>query len=506
MRNPERIGYFLKCLAKYEGRILDNDLIFAIIFDVIREKLYKPTIINAVPEYDTIYNSEESFNDNQLNDIIKRSPQRHKEAGFDAGWPSRFDTWYKITMEFGFANYALGEPIKISEVGHMLIDAISEEKVNDEKIQNIFLNTMSKYQASNPYRKVLNDNVPLILLLQVIKLFRDSEDNFSGISRQELSLFICWPDRNAKALYYQIKKLRHDIGVGKYTDELIYNICMSILGYGEDGKKYIKIDKVTGEAVDEYIRKMRITGIISLRGNGRFVDWNTLKIEKIKYVLDNYANYNLFEDPDDYYEYMGSIDPVLLEKETEEDEDTIFDIKQAALGRLASEYAIETIYKELENVSSKKESKDELLKFIPAPARYEFLISIALVQNFPGLVVKPNYPIDDEGIPTSTASGGMGDIECEDCSSYELVEVTLMQGRNQVSAEMLPITRHLIELEQYTTKGKAVIFIAPSIHADTERYVKWIKFDKDLTICPYSTSEFVDECKNRKKLSELAGL
>ncbi len=26
------------------------------------------------------------------------------------------------------------------------------------------------------------------------------------------------------------------------------------------------------EAVDEYIRKMRITGLISLRGNGRFID------------------------------------------------------------------------------------------------------------------------------------------------------------------------------------------------------------------------------------------
>ena len=208
MRNPERIGYFLKCLARYEGQILNNDLIDDIVFDVIREKLYKPTIINSIPEYSTIYNSEESFSDTQLADIVEKSPQQHKEAGFDAGWPSRFDTWYKITMEFGFANYAIDEPIKISETGHMLIDAISEEKVNDEKIQNIFLNTMAKYQTSNPYRKVLNDNVPLVLLLQVIKMLRDSDESFSGISRQELSLFICWPNNNAHALYELIKKMR----------------------------------------------------------------------------------------------------------------------------------------------------------------------------------------------------------------------------------------------------------------------------------------------------------
>lgn len=502
MRNPERIGYFLKCLARYEGQILNNDLIDDIVFDIIREKLYKPTIINSIPEYSTIYNSEESFSDTQLADIVEKSPQQHKEAGFDAGWPSRFDTWYKITMEFGFANYAIDEPIKISETGHMLIDAILEEKVNDEKIQNIFLNTMAKYQTSNPYRKVLNDNVPLVLLLQVIKMFRDSDESFSGISRQELSLFICWPNNNARALYELIKKMRKDIGVSKYTDEVIYNTCLAILGYGEEGKNYIKIDKVVGEAVDEYIRKMRITGIISLRGNGRFIDWNTLKLEKIEHVLNDYSDYELFKDPEEYYNYMGSIDPVLLERETGEDDDTIFDIRQATLSRLAEEYTSEMIYKELENVSSKKESKDELLKFIPAPARYEFLVSIALVQSFPDLIVKPNYPIDDEGIPTSTASGGMGDIECED-SMAEIIEVTLMQGRAQVSAEMLPITRHLIDLEQFTKKDKAAIFIAPSIHADAKRYTEWIRFKENVIICPYTTVEFIEECKNKNTLSEL---
>lgn len=502
MRNPERIGYFLRCLAKYEGQILDNDLINDIVFDIIREKLYKPTIINSLPEYTTVYNSEKTFNDTQLADIVEKSPQQHKEAGFDAGWPSRFDTWYKIAMEFGFANYAINKSIKISETGHMLIDSISEEKANDEKIQNIFLNTMAKYQTSNPYRKVLNDNVPLVLLLQVIKMFRESGDVFSGISRQELSFFICWPNNNAHALYELIKKIRKDIGISKYTDEIIYDKCLSILGYGEEGKNYIKINKVVGEAVDEYIRKMRITGIISLRGNGRFIDWNTLKQEKIDYILGNYSTYKTFEDSEKYYNYMGSIDSVLLEVGGEEDDDTIFDIRQYTLGRLAEEYTSEMICKELDNISLKKESKDELLKFIPAPARYEFLISIALVQNFPNLIVKPNYPIDDEGIPTSTASGGMGDIECED-SMAEIVEVTLMQGRMQVSAEMLPITRHLVDLERFTKKDRAAIFIAPSIHADAKRYTEWIEFNENVIIRPYTTVEFIEECKNKNTLSEL---
>ena len=83
----------------------------------------------------------------------------------------------------------------------------------------------------------------------------------------------------------------------------------------------------------------------------------------------------------------------------------------------------------------------------------------------------------------------------------EIIEVTLMQGRAQVSAEMLPITRHLIDFEQFTKKDKAAIFIAPSIHADAKRYTEWIRFKENVIICPYTTFEFIEECKNKNNLS-----
>lgn len=47
-----------------------------------------------------------------------------------------------------------------------------------------------------------------------------------------------------------------------------------------------------------------------------------------------------------------------------------------------------------------------MLKLLSGPVRLEFLTSIALVQNFENLDVTPNYTIDDEGLPTNTASGG----------------------------------------------------------------------------------------------------
>lgn len=48
------------------------------------------------------------------------------------------------------------------------------------------------------------------------------------------------------------------------------------------------MSQITNGAVDEYIRKMRITGFISLRGNGRFIDINTNESNKIDYILQTH--------------------------------------------------------------------------------------------------------------------------------------------------------------------------------------------------------------------------
>ncbi|EMZ41367.1 hypothetical protein C826_00387 [Helicobacter bilis WiWa] len=77
--------------------------------------------------------------------------------------------------------------------------------------------------------------------------------------------------------------------------------------------KHFKISQVCNESIDEYIRKMRITGIISLRGNGRFIDFNTFEISKIDYVLEHYSQYEKFDDKKAYFAYMGEIDSHILE-------------------------------------------------------------------------------------------------------------------------------------------------------------------------------------------------
>ena len=103
MRNPERMASFLGCLKKYDGQLLTSDLILKIIKDVIRNKLYSTMYQQRNSTLKNILKSEEStYSDSQIDDILYNSPQKHKEAGFKRGWDSRFDTWYKLSKEFGF--------------------------------------------------------------------------------------------------------------------------------------------------------------------------------------------------------------------------------------------------------------------------------------------------------------------------------------------------------------------------------------------------------------------
>lgn len=169
MRNPDRIAGFLNCLLPFEGQILTSSLITRIIKRVLNGKLYETMYQKQTPHlHDKFGNEEDKYTDSELENIINNAPQQHKEAGFDYGWDSRFDTWYKLPKEFGFVFYEMNAPIWISQTGHMLIDAFNETPTNEEKIQNVFLNAMMKYQSDNPFRRNSNSNVPLLLLLNVL--------------------------------------------------------------------------------------------------------------------------------------------------------------------------------------------------------------------------------------------------------------------------------------------------------------------------------------------------
>ncbi|MBD5165237.1 AlwI family type II restriction endonuclease [Helicobacter sp.] len=491
MRNPQRIAAFLKALLPYEERILTHEIIMEIIANWIQNKFYTPNY--AKLNFKDILESDEYFTDSQVQEIIDNSPQNHKEAGFSRGWDSRFDTFYKLPMEFGFCFYAMNEPLKISKTGHLLIDAVNEN--NEAKIANIFLNCMMKYQCNNPFRSVLNANVPLLLLLNTMRLLKEKIGD-SKIHILEIPFFLCWKNDDYSALCAYILEFRKLIPSFSYPREIVYDRCLEILNSNNTIR--FKISQICNEAVDEYIRKMRITGIISLRGNGRFLDFNTFELPKIEYVIANYSNFKNFIDKKLYFSYMGEIDSTILEIEEVSKPSSQNALKIQTLEKFANQYTKDQIYHELHILTCRLCSKDEVLKFIPESTRFEFLTAIALKQHFSTLEIMPNYSIDDEGLPKCHASGNQPDIVCKDFQSQSIVEVSLICGRGQVHSELLPITRHLkslIESNKGETLTHFAIFIAPKIFEDSKVYVEFIKFKDGLDIRNFDILEFIHQLK-----------
>lgn len=507
MRNPERIAGFLKCLLPFEGQILTNEVINKVAMKLIIEKLYFTQKYEMkIPEYKEIYNNPDlKFTKEQAEDIIKNSPQEHQQHGFERGWSSRFDTWYEFPQELGFIRYEINKPIIISQTGHMLVDAFNEEQPNNEKIQAVFLNALMKNQTNNPFKKNANANCPLVLTLQTIEELKKIKPDSTGIHRQELSLIICWSNSDYNLLVSKILDLRKKYGFN-ISNEVIYDECMKLLGAGKDKENLYKMSKITGEAVDEFIRKMRITGIFSLRGNGRFLDINNFERDKIEYILKNYSNYKNFTNKDAYFLYTAQIDSKILIPSKTEISSTV-EAKENALTKWANVFSKEEVEKELTLVSKNLKSNNEILKVIDAPTRLEFLTSISLKQHFQNAHIIPNYKIDDEGLPTYTAVGGIADIECFDKDCKPIVEVTLMTSKAQGSNEIPAITRHVKERQQkYISDKVFALFIAPTIHADAQYMIDFSKYRDNVDIVPYTIIEYIFNINKKSTLSEFDAL
>ena len=496
MRNPGRLKYMLYVLNKYEGKVLNDDLATEICGETIRYGLFRPT--KRIPEcvitkWATTAKGE--FSDYALTDtevetvLYNNDPNKwadikgHKEAGFSRGWPSRFATIFDLTKELGLAWFTPGEPIVISALAHHLLKTIqvnvcesdgfaSCEIVHPEYEQQVFLQALAKSQRMNPFVRVLNDNVPLILLLQTIrKLNADPSQNGCGILRRELPLLIFWKNNDAEALYRRIVNLRQAYRYDA-SDEVIIDICLDEIMEGnfkEFDPKSIMIDYP-----DEFIRKMRMTGLFSLRGAGRFLDINKNELKTVDYVLEHYTHYVHYTDERDYFNYMATLDTNLIQISSQP---ATITNSEKLLDEWLAIYNWGSIKNELANLSSHRNSSDSVLKLLNAPSRLEFLTALAIKSKMPNVRVVPNYCCDDTGLPTSTAGGNKGDIECYEQQNGILVEVTMSTGRTQTMMEVWPIERHL---EDFQRERKAqCIFVAPTIFPDSLRQIKYIAFDSN---------------------------
>lgn len=136
-------------------------------------------------------------------------------------------------------------------------------------------------------------------------------------------------------------------------------------------------------------------------------------------------------------------------------------------------------------------------------------------------IAKPNFQIDSELMPLSTAGGGQADIETYYNDDYAvLIEVTLSKGARQYETEGEPVTRHIGNFQASNNNRRVYgLFIAPTINPNTSEfffvYFKHHQYPNVgyLTIVPFPLQEFIEflsfcmerRCFNRGTFREIFG-
>ena len=520
LRNPERAKYFLKVIEKFEEKKLTNELAIEIVVNCIKEKIYRADkSYNEIPRLKKKYTSNEKLSLDEAWELQQASDQDHKEKGFDWGWSSRFYTLYGLLRKLGFVYFSPPnlsvKKIELSELGRLLIGCAKLENkpapwkdeigISDLE-KSVFAHALAKYQRKNPFTAELNQNFPLSLLIRTIKLLNEERVNNKqdpvGISKKEIPLIGVWKNNNANELFNKIQEIRSTYGSDP-SDEIILEKCDEISGGRYNSWQDTSILK---EMPDEFIRKMKITGLFTIRGLGRYLDINKNRREVCDYVIDKYSNvgdfvYENLESEKKYFDYASKIDNTFINYETKP-------IERASSGQLDNwlgVYDWQKIKKELLVLKERNgRSQDPVLKLIDRPERLEFLSSLAVRFKCPEYEVIPNYVADDQGLPTSTAAGGQADIECNLNNDKVLLEVTLKtDATGQIEGELVKIRDHINQKKSANPdKNVSSYFVAPTIHERTIHVAHQLYRDStyNLLIEAVNIKKFIEKLENENNL------
>lgn len=162
----------------------------------------------------------------------------------------------------------------------------------------------------------------------------------------------------------------------------------------------------------------------------------------------------------------------------------------------------------VESITGYIEQLENIFTAENRPLRLEYLSTMGLHALNDAKEIKPNYPVGDDNEPTSTAPGGMADIECYYDDFNMICEVTMLNGRDQWYNEGQPVMRHLRDFEA-TNQNAYCIFIAPTIHTDSAETF-WIanvhgyKGSKQ-KIAPITINQFISILRTLKQIRESGG-
>ncbi|MCE8162667.1 MAG: AlwI family type II restriction endonuclease [Candidatus Moeniiplasma glomeromycotorum] len=490
IRNPERYLEFLEIIKKFDNLICDEKVLVDIAKELISYGIYKPT--KRSEEIKEKTRRREKLSSLEVEEVMKENPQTRY-----GGWAKRTKSHLKPLLELAFIK---DEDNKITVLNNgIMLGNLN----NDAEINDFWTKLLLKVNFSNPFRKSENKSNPFLLTLLVInsvnKEWKKVKRKATGISKAEFGYYVLSAKNNDySSITEQIISHRKKFGISNNFKQKSFIQHLSQLAK-------VKEDEIKTETVKDYvdnvIRHFRLTGLISYRGGARFIDLSKIFDEEIKQIIEkNEPKWKEFS----LGEYVGHLleDKVKIEwkkdkiekeplimKFVEENEINLTKVKEELLVLCSSSYK-----KNKRKLFSLKEVN------IEDSLKLEFLVAIAFIlilKRVKEVKIVPNLLIDDEGIPRCHAPGGKGDIEINYKNEFNLlVEVTLRRDKFGQESEVTSITRHEKELWSETNLTTYTAFVAPSIHLDIIKYLKWHLFKEDhqfdYHVFPISTKKFIE--------------
>uniref|UniRef100_A0A7C3SMZ6 AlwI family type II restriction endonuclease n=1 Tax=Dictyoglomus turgidum TaxID=513050 RepID=A0A7C3SMZ6_9BACT len=527
VRNPERLRDFLSVLKRLEGQSFDanNQINYQIL--LIQERLYRP--LNIPLKFRKYYEKPNM----QIPFKVAKEifyTQNYKDP------PMRGRQSVNPLNKLGFSIAREGSgPIRITELGNRFL-------AGDYDIGFIFFKSLLKLQFPNPWSEDFSyqrgfNIMPFIATMHLIYRLNKKSSN-KGLDKTEFSLFI--PTLiNVDEINEQIEKIL-EFRKEKDKKKYISNFAKKFYGVQKVPDKKIKNLFDYGDNIMRYFRLTRYFKVtMDPFGHYWRVDLEPSRKVEIELLLNMYDGKAIeFKDANEYLNYLSDITkPTLPWEEIENlkkialslrntiidlikrEDIAIFDNEKEFLNTNIAEFEkkqLEEYISELRKLNLEVREKLRKIRIVSdiekikdvinilcdikklkkyEPEHFEKLITEALKIINDEILIKPNYPVDDEGEPISYSPGNRPDIECYYKTFKAICEVTLNTSRFQWIQEGQPVMRHLRDFE-IQHKGKEVfcIFIAPQIHNDTySQFWISVKYEYDglpQKIIPMTTKQF----------------
>ena len=547
VRNPERLRDFLIAIKPLENKPWDKTSQESYQKLLIKNRLYgfgSTQFYNGLTSdiVELINETDREIDDNTVKEIIRLKDY--------TDFAMRGRQSINPLAKFGFVIIDNGL-LKITELGKKLI--ASEKDAGD-----VFLKSFIKWQIPNPPNNDFADNgdydiVPFVGMLKLVdhvnKIETRRGNDPVGISKREFSLFVPSLVKHSQIDEYakEIVKLR-DLQKGKtrperkeIRDNYRKQFASNFLNDSNEEEIDGLLDNLQDYG-DNAIRYFRLTKFIRIRGNGFYIDLEPNRRVEIEALFENgFYKPKHFSNKHEYVAYMANDSLPILPWQTKDKLSDIASGVYAEIKELQARLGIAIIDKKelstmtendlisyidyLRNLRKDLQEKDNHVKSQPVSSIVEYIDKLEKIFEFENRAlmleylsamglhalndakeIKPNYPVGDDNEPTSTAPGGMADIECFYEDFNMICEVTMLNGRDQWFNEGQPVMRHLRDFEN-SNKNAYCIFIAPTIHADsaeTFHIANTIGYKgSKQKIAPLTIKQFIDLLKTLKNMREV---